>query len=160
MRHVRLFLLALLFQATWFITSAVAAPQKPVAFVPGILGSKLGDVVWGTALSLSNFAKLKRSPSGADSIKACGLVEKVSLLGPFWAVPQYDSILSTFRLGYVEGTSAFVFSYDWRQSNFDSANALQDFIERPPQLRSGNLDVVAHSMRGIVSRHNEGTTCV
>jgi pimeloyl-ACP methyl ester carboxylesterase len=136
---------------------ANAAPDRPVVFVPGILGSKLcqgNTVLWGTGLSLFNFDKLKvRVADGGIPITACGLITNISLLGPFWTIHQYDVLLSTLRtLGYTQNNTLFVFPYDWRLSNFDSAKSLQAFIDATPQLRGGTFDLVAHSMGGIVSR--------
>jgi pimeloyl-ACP methyl ester carboxylesterase len=127
-----------------------------VIFIPGILGSKLcqgNTTLWGIARSLSNFDKLEIRPGEPSTITSCGLVENISLLGPFWTIHQYDGIISALKdLEYVEGSNLFIFHYDWRLSNFDTAKALQAFIERTPQLRSGKFDLVAHSMGGIAAR--------
>jgi pimeloyl-ACP methyl ester carboxylesterase len=55
-------------------------------------------------------------------------------------------------LGYIEGRNLFIFHYDWRLSNFETAQSFQAFIETTPQLRGGKLDIVAHSMGGILTR--------
>jgi pimeloyl-ACP methyl ester carboxylesterase len=138
--------------------TVVAQPQRPVLFIPGILGSKLCQgttPVWGATgvSSLENFKDLELNPETGSSLVACGLVEKISLIGPFWTMHQYDDILETFAsLGYVKGSNLFVFDYDWRQSNYDSAKSLKSFIERTPQLHNQPFDVVTHSMGGLVAR--------
>src|SRR5262249_22174616 len=112
-------------------------------------------VLWGNALSLRNFESLElKGGASASGIKTCGLIKSINLLGPFWTVHQYDTILSTLHdLGYVEGTNLFVFPYDWRLSNFETAKALKKFIEEDQQeLRNGKFDIVAHSMGGLVTR--------
>jgi pimeloyl-ACP methyl ester carboxylesterase len=45
----------------------------------------------------------------------------------------------------------FAFPYDWRESNFASAKKLEDFVDTIPRLRSGNFNIVAHSMGGLVA---------
>jgi pimeloyl-ACP methyl ester carboxylesterase len=139
---------------------AASAPERPIIFIPGILGSKLcqgNTTLWGTARSLSNFDKLELKPGEPTLIKSCGLVENISLLGPFWTIHQYDRILSALHdLEFVEGSNLFIFDYDWRLSNYDTAKTLQGFIEgiikRNPQLGNKKFDLVAHSMGGIVAR--------
>jgi pimeloyl-ACP methyl ester carboxylesterase len=138
---------------------AVAQPQRPVIFIPGILGSRLCEnsvSLWGATGvgSLENFAKLELMPDGGGrTIASCGLVNSINLLGPFWVSHQYDDIMSEFdKLGYVNASTLFVFDYDWRKSNFETAKLLDSFIQSTPQLRNGNFDVVAHSMGGLVTR--------
>jgi pimeloyl-ACP methyl ester carboxylesterase len=137
--------------------ASAATPDRPVLFIPGILGTKLcknNEVVWGGLLSLYNFERLRLAPNPAENtIIPCGLIDRISILGPFWEVHQYDNILATFkRLGYRDQETLFVFPYDWRLSNFDTAQALRDFIASTPQLRDKEFDIVAHSMGGIVTR--------
>jgi hypothetical protein len=127
-----------------------------LSLVPGILGSKLcegRDVLWGSASSLSNFNKLEIRPNSAGpDISSCGLVDRISVLGPFWTIHEYDGLIKTLtKLGYKEGSSLFVFHYDWRLSNYDTAKTLQAFINRTPQLTNRKFDIVAHSMGGIAT---------
>ena len=50
----------------------------------------------------------------------------------------------------------YVFSYDWRQDNVESARRLHEFIERiredyaNPDLE---VDIIAHSMGGMITRY-------
>jgi pimeloyl-ACP methyl ester carboxylesterase len=144
-----------------------AEPKRPLVFVPGILGSKLcngGTVLWGDVKSLFNFAKLEiqQVPSSTVGIATCGpasggatncgLVERINLLGPFWAIHEYDGLIKTLeKLGYRQGSSLFVFCYDWRLSNYDTAKALQAFVARTPQLNNRKIDILAHSMGGYAT---------
>lgn len=136
--------------------SCTPCPSARSCSWPGILGTKLcegGSLIWGGINSLRHFARLRIQAGTADAITPCGLVDRISLLGPFWAIHQYDDILSTFKtLGYEEGKTLFVFPYDWRQSNFETAKALQTFVDGAPQLRNTQFDIVSHSMGGIVTR--------
>lgn len=129
----------------------------PVVFIPGILGSELvdqnGTKVWGPVISsLRNFHRLELPQDPAkNQIRASGLVNEVQFLGPF-KIDQYSGLLSTFRdLGYQEGRDLFLFPYDWRQSNFDTAAELRNFVRNKPALR-GHYRIVAHSMGGVVAR--------
>ena len=144
---------------------AASHPLRPLVFIPGILGSKLcdskGHVVWGNATSLTNLSSLSLAgPHPRTDISSCGVITEIQILGPIWAVHQYDGLLAILgQLGYREGENLFIFDYDWRLSNFDNAKRLATFIH---QKLPGNTpyDIVAHSMGGIIARiyiHDAGT---
>ncbi len=134
-----------------------AGPERPLVFIPGILGSRLvdasGRVVWGERNSLLNYTELELKPDVATPFQADGLVKAINVLGPFWTVHQYDSLLENLRkLGYVDGHTLFVFPYDWRQSNFDSASKFATYVNATPALRGAKFDVLMHSMGGLVGK--------
>lgn len=133
-------------------------PDRPVIVIPGILGTRLcertdGTVVWGSRWSLGNFARLAL-PAHYDIETLphvpCGLVRTVNILGP-WQVHQYDDLIKTLvDMGYKEQQNLFVFEYDWRLSNRYSARRLDSFIRQ--KIPAGDVDIVAHSMGGIVAK--------
>jgi triacylglycerol esterase/lipase EstA (alpha/beta hydrolase family) len=93
-------------------------------------------------------------PEQYDSQKlphvSCGLIDAVNLLGPF-KIHQYDDLLKTLSdLGYQKDRNLFLFDYDWRLSNRESAQKLNDFVNQ--KIPSGKLDLVTHSMGGIVAK--------
>ena len=124
--------------------SAMAQPKRPLVFILGILGSQLseadGRVVWGDRNSLLNFGELEIGPNG--SIKALhpdGLVQGINVLGQFWVIYQYGGLLDMLhKLGYVDNQTLFTFPYDWRASNFDTAQAFGAFVDRIPTLEPAN----------------------
>jgi pimeloyl-ACP methyl ester carboxylesterase len=139
--------------------AAFAKPYRPAIFIPGILGSVLekeGRVLWGEQQSLFTFSELalplnERTDSYKSSIKATRAINNIAILGAF-KIHQYDSLYATLgEIGYIEGSNLFSFPYDWRQSNFESAAALSQFIEAIPAL-DGEFDIIAHSMGGLVAR--------
>lgn len=86
--------------ATLFAFSAQCAVQRPVVFVPGILGTKLCNnqgVVWGGVSSYSNVSQLDTLLLPPRPLHTCGLIDRVDILGPFFAIHQYDSLLATFK---------------------------------------------------------------
>src|SRR4029078_1803506 len=105
---------ALAFTLAISIGAARAAPDRrpdrPVVFIPGMVGSKIcerasGKVIWGDRGSLFNFAQLEL-PVAYDPDKlphtACGIIHSVAILGP-WRVHQYDDLFSTLeKLGFVQ----------------------------------------------------------
>jgi hypothetical protein len=131
--------------------SAAAKPQRPLIFIPGILGSVLSDsqgVVWGNRYSFVNFAKLELpidQSAHKTQLHAPGLIESIQILGP-WKVHQYDGLLKALsEIGYVEGKDLFVFAYDWRRSNFDTARDLESFIKHTKNLDGKEFDLLCHS---------------
>lgn len=100
--------------------------KNPIIFVPGIFGS-LGDcIIPGTGdldFGLAEFA--------------------------------YRPIINILKeMGYEEDKNLFIAYYDWTKSNLDSArNYLIPTIEKAKKAtHSHKVDIISHSMGGIVSR--------
>jgi hypothetical protein len=156
-RVSRLFLVTV-FSFAFLTNGVLAEPDRPVIVIPGLLGSKLcertsGKLVWGTKWSLSNFSELalpfNYDPNNLPHVP-CGLIEAVNILGP-WQIHQYDDLVKTLEgLGYQNGKNLFLFDYDWRLTSRQSARRLDDFIQK--YVPSGKVDVVAHSMGGLIAK--------
>ena len=134
------------------------APERPLVFVPGLLGSMLcrpgpqGEqvVVWGTVEAMGQFPTLALDPA-ANDIEPCGLIREISFLGIFSQTVYGPFIDRLEKAGYREGETLFIFDYDWRLSVFDNARRLADLIdEKIPG--AGAIDIVAHSMGGLIAR--------
>jgi pimeloyl-ACP methyl ester carboxylesterase len=152
------------------------ADTTPVIVIPGVFGSKLrerttGIEVWpGTArmILFGDYRDLgldfDRSTLAVrpDDLEAFGITD--AALGQDF----YGRIIATLRDfgGYVRGTPGvpavpgerryYVYAYDWRQDNVESARGLDRLIETlrrdygDPKLR---VDIVAHSMGGLIARY-------
>ena len=148
----------------------------PVIVIPGVFGSRLRDrtsgvEVWpGTArmILFDDYRHLAldfdRTTLAVrpDNLEAFGVTD--AALGQDF----YGKIIATLRDfgGYVRGTPGvppapgerryYVYAYDWRQDNVDSARGLDRLIEAlrrdyaDPKLR---VDIVAHSMGGLIARY-------
>ncbi|MFZ1719893.1 MAG: alpha/beta hydrolase, partial [Candidatus Moraniibacteriota bacterium] len=66
----------------------------------------------------------------------------------------YDPLMRTLDdNGYEKDTDLFVFPYEWRKSNVETAKLLQARIEEiQTQTKWPRVDIVAHSMGGLVAR--------
>lgn len=134
-----------------------AEPARPLIFLPGILGSRLvekqtGDLVWGGRASYINFRNmaLPRDESKIR-LRPDGVIESIPIVWPF-KIKQYDRLLEVLReIGYKENENLFVFSYDWRRSNFETARLLEEFVQKRTALKTGQFDLLGHSMGGLVS---------
>lgn len=148
----------------------------PVIVIPGILGSRLTDSASGREVWPGPWYKLLTSeyPELAleidpdtleplpSSLVASGITE--GALGRDF----YGQLLRTLEHygGYAQAVPGeavetlerryYVFAYDWRQDNVRAAAALDDLIEQirrdygKPDLK---VDIVAHSMGGLIARY-------
>ena len=66
----------------------------------------------------------------------------------------YDNLVKTLEYnGYVASSTIFTFGYDWRNSNVDTAVLLKNKIDEIKNIcKCEKVDVVAHSMGGLVAR--------
>lgn len=71
----------------------------------------------------------------------------------------YDELVETLdESGYTPDTDLFLFPYEWRASNVATAKALQTRINQiKAQVKWPRVDIVAHSMGGLVAREYIGT---
>ncbi len=159
-----------------YATDSAVDGQPPVIVIPGILGSRLrerdsGREVWpGSPLQLlfgdRRRLALKIDPSTLepvdDGIEAYGIFDQ--LLGSDY----YGNLLKTLdTYGHFRRTQPgtavrdkrrryYVFAYDWRQDNVLTARKLDALIE---QIRADygdadlRVDIVAHSMGGLITRY-------
>lgn len=152
--------------------------KRPIVVIPGILGSELidektGEVAWPSAVrSVAAGLTLPLSPDLAanrDSLYAKRIVSSVKLARFVPGVYVYRGLLDALRQfgGYVEGDwnnpapegdrdTFYVFAYDWRRDNVESARELVRRLEdlkrklNRPDLK---FNIVAHSMGGLVARY-------
>jgi pimeloyl-ACP methyl ester carboxylesterase len=165
-----------------FERARVRRGKPPLIVIPGILGSQLrnrhtGEIVWPSAirsnvdgLSLPTTPNLEndRDDLVADEIVTTArLFPKLERFSP--EVLVYRELLGALKTyaGYREGSwdnpapgddadTYFVFAYDWRRDNVETARLLVGKIDElkrklnRPDLR---FNVVAHSMGGLVARY-------
>lgn len=158
-----------------YATGMETAQAPPVIIVPGILGSRLrhrttGRELWPGSLlnvlvsarSLALDIDPKTLEPREDDIEAYDLFR--GLLGADF----YGAIIDTLEHqgGYVRGQLGhpalagarryYIFPYDWRQDNVLTARKLDALIEQirrdyaDPNLK---VDIVAHSMGGLITRY-------
>lgn len=66
----------------------------------------------------------------------------------------YDNLVEALKEnGYAEGEALFLFPYEWRESNVETAKLLKAKIsEIQARAKWPKVDIVAHSMGGLVAR--------
>ncbi|MFN2455054.1 MAG: hypothetical protein ABR577_12620 [Pyrinomonadaceae bacterium] len=167
-----------------FAEARTQTGKRPLIIVPGILGSELvnrktGEVVWPSAFrSVDDGLSLPVSPhlaANRDGLVARKIIDAAKVVNTVRfarLVPEvfvYRQLLDALRDygGYREGDwknpaeggdrdTFYVFAYDWRRDNVESARELYRRIEalkqklNQPDLR---FNIVAHSMGGLVARY-------
>lgn len=176
-RRIALVALVALIAMSASIHSAKSAnlpsPKRPLVFVPGIIGSELwvrNARVWGGLSDITHLDKLEIAGGPRDveplqtcsesdlndnlKRQTCGPIEGFSTLPPF-SVDQYASLFNFLEnMGYKRsgpGRNLFVFAYDWRRSNFQTADDFRHFVDSEPGLAGKQFDILAHSMGGLVA---------
>ncbi|HSW14622.1 MAG TPA: hypothetical protein VLI06_17390 [Solimonas sp.] len=155
---------------------STGSAQPPVIVIPGILGSRLrhrgsGEEIWPGPLwrvALGDQAQLalqidpRTLEPLADDIEPHALFEGAAgrdFYGALIRTLAQDGGFSLTQAGTpVRGRARryYLFPYDWRQDNVLSARRLDALIEQirrdhgDPKLR---VDIVAHSMGGLITRY-------
>lgn len=150
--------LAVLMLAISVARPADAQTRVPVIFLPGIGGSILAEKAnpqkvyfGGVKQAMDQFAKLELPiDRSKDKLISTDILRSAQLARGTY-VDQYNLMVNRLTaLGYREGTDLFLFHYDWRRSNFDSADKLRQFIA-DKGLAGKPIDLIGHSMGGLVS---------
>ena len=159
-----------------YATQAGNPDQPPVVIIHGALGSRLWDPVAGeehwpgslgeVAFSDYRSLRLEIDPDTLEPMRP--ELEVSGVTSSIGGVDFYGRILSTLEEagGYTSaetGTPAeqgenryYVFLYDWRLDNVDTARRLDAFIAKiredysDPDLK---VDIIAHSMGGMITRY-------
>jgi pimeloyl-ACP methyl ester carboxylesterase len=172
------FALSLILLASQFAWAQTTG-KRPIIVIPGITGSQLvnretGKTVWFTfsfSRDETDDLRLPMSPNlkqNTDSLVPKDIIRKVELPGILKILPDigiYGEGLDAIKeKGYTEGDwdkpqasdVYYVFAYDWRRDNVESAQLLISKIEalkakiNRPDLK---FNIVAHSMGGLIARY-------
>ena len=178
----KLFIFSLFLIAASAVRSTGQEPvntgKAPIIIIPGLTGSdlynsKTGEQVWFKPVrAKDDDLRLPISPNLArnrDSLVARDIMREVKIVSFLPEIEVYEKLISSLeaRGGYKEGKwdapakdgdkdTFYVFPYDWRRDNVESARLLIRRIEAlkrklgKPQLK---FNVVAHSMGGLLARY-------
>lgn len=161
-----------------FAQARLQKGKRPIIVIPGILGSELlhqdtGKLAWPAIFRASPYnLVLPTSPdldANRDKLRPGKIIEGLKFARILPEVYVYRGLLDALRQygGYQEGDwdnppangdadTFYVFSYDWRRDNVETARL---FIRRLESLKQKlnrpdlRFNIVAHSMGGIISRY-------
>ena len=149
--------------------------QPPVIVIPGLMGSELasdkhGEIWIGSVFDVL-FSDYRKSALAIDPdtlLPDPGDVRPTGITGKFAGRNFYQPIIETLeRFGGFEraragrpvdpnGRHYYVYAYDWRLDNVQSARGLSRLIEQirvdhgRPDMK---VDIIAHSMGGMIARY-------
>lgn len=151
---------------TYTVTVIVDKPiHDPVIIVPGIMGTELirdygdKDEIWPSVPKLvlsffDNYLRDLELLSGGEKnldypMKVGDIIRDTPTSNIFKGLISYLTTTGE----YIEGVDLFVFPYDWRLSNEESAVLLKEKINQVLSYTGKEkVDIVAHSMGGLVSK--------
>lgn len=159
-----------------FLESKMVTDQPPVIFIHGVLGSKLRDKKtkvegWFSSpwnILFDEFRHLAFEIDPETLAPKENIYEAYELAGDIIGKDFYGNIIKTLtenggykhaELGQKINTrqkNLYTFIYDWRQDNVISAGQLADMVDQirkdygDPDLK---VDIVAHSMGGLITRY-------
>jgi pimeloyl-ACP methyl ester carboxylesterase len=161
------------------LPAAKRTPKPPLILIPGILGSELINGKTGVRLWPELFPKDVAAlhlpiatidfTQNCDDVVAARVIESAQLISFLPELGVYGALLEAlekyggYRRGDIDNPAAdggqdtfYLFAYDWRRDNVESARKLAAKIANlkqrlnQPDLR---FDLVAHSMGGLVARY-------
>lgn len=156
------------------VASAQTNGKRPIIVIPGVTGSQLVNIETNK-IAWFKFAQVEdddlRLPMSTnlrqnrDKLVPGDILREVKLPSVLPDVSVYQDVLTTLeQRGYTEAKwdnpqaadAFYVFAYDWRRDNVESAQELIRKIEAvKAKLKNSDLkfDVVAHSMGGLIARY-------
>ncbi|HKB07008.1 MAG TPA: hypothetical protein VKF61_01875 [Candidatus Polarisedimenticolia bacterium] len=153
---------------------AAALPRNPVIVIHGFIGSKLmnrhtQESVWGRVMNALFRGKpddlslpIDRLPlsENRDDLVPYAICESILGVKFYGAILQALREVGGYQLGDINnpgpGDTAFIYYYDWRRDNTESAIGLGRAIRKiKARLKAPNLrfDIVAHSMGGYLAEY-------
>lgn len=131
--------------------------HEPVILIPGILGSELkkgNELLWldlpRTVMDVFgdtflDSLQMKTDGSSASDISVSDVLREKD------GFHYFDKLISDLSAkGYQENTDLFVFPYDWRLDNKINSELLGSKINKITDVSNSQVNIVAHSMGGLV----------
>lgn len=134
--------------------------MRPKLFIPGIKGSQLidsdGSLRWvgcrqilglGSSIGLPLIWEGERQQQ--DGLRPGCLIDRVSLVPGLIGKPVYGPWLRYARRQW--GSAWHEFAYDWRRDNNETLRQFIDVVGKLARSTGDRVDVVAHSMGGLIT---------
>ena len=142
------------------LNTPVEKATAPVVFVPGVKASLLIDPTQGNRkvwVDAKTFLITEKSDDISlpidfdddgqqlgDHLKPGGVLHNLHVVGGLPKVPIYSPGLEYMRKE--KKKKVFEFSYDWRRSNNETADKLQEYIEIQYKSTGKKIQMLCHSM--------------
>ena len=132
----------------------VRADRPAIVLVPGMTGSRLcdadGTLLWGDSARLvrpwDGGARLALPLDGSrDALRPCGAIRDMRVAQ--WRKDIYGGLIDFLR---ANGENVYVFDYDWRRDNVESARLLAATLER---IGNPHVRLICQSNGGYICRY-------
>ncbi len=139
----------------------MTADDRPILFVPGVLGTTLVDaarprlVTWGSALGLLRSSAAPMPPEGLDSLLPGDVLWRFVVVPGLFSVAVYEDLaLSLETIGYRRARLAeptcprglYGLAHDWRRDIVVGARAIEQAIEHlKTRLGVSRVHLLGHS---------------
>ena len=151
-----------------YSTAYMNETGAPLIVIPGIMGSTLVDAsgkeIWPVSVNNLAFTRYDELvPNANDGVRAGRLFDEmagIDFYGNLVSVLESAGKYRQASLGQTVTDKSqrrlYVFTYDWRKSNFEAVDGLHALIEqirrdyRDPGLK---VDIIAHSNGGLIARY-------
>lgn len=151
-----------------YSTAYMNETGAPLIVIPGIMGSALVDAsgkeVWPVSVNNLAFTRYDQLvPDDADGIQPGRLFDEMAgidfygnLVSMLEKAGKYRQSRPGLSVTDKSQRRLYVFTYDWRKSNFTAVNRLHELIEQirrdygDPALK---VDIIAHSNGGLIARY-------
>jgi len=145
----------------WLEPPSDEPERNPVIIIPGITGTELykgDDLIWPDLNQmfsdindqfLTDNLSLNEQGYSIEDISTGEVVKKM-LDVPILNVDIFDDLINELNeVGYEENQKYFFFPYDWRLNLETTKDLLNQKIEEL-KLQTGKVDIIAHSMGGLL----------
>ncbi len=138
--------------------------RRTIIFIPGFKGSTLlnseGTLIWpnfikaqfNRTISLSNDLP-NIHIENAIHYESADIVESVTILPGLYKYPIYAKFIKALKKTVSPNMRLVVFHYDWRQDLMLTIAKLQTLIEKIAQDDGGQIDIISHSMGGLIASY-------
>jgi pimeloyl-ACP methyl ester carboxylesterase len=138
--------------------------KNTLIFIPGFKGSVLSDqegrFIWPNfwRAQFDKSTSLSNHLPGIDvrnplRFKSSDVVQSVSILPSVFKVNIYSQMIKALKQRLPKDTEVILFHYDWRQDLMTTAPRLKALIMRVLRERGGSIDIVGHSMGGLIASY-------
>lgn len=133
-----------------------------IILIPGFKGSVLrmtnGLVIWPNLIKAHFGEKLslalplpKENPENTIHLKSDDIVRDVKIISDFLKQDVYGYFLSSLRQHVPSNIEIIPFHYDWREELEEPITRLNELIEKLSQNQQGPIDLISHSMGGLIT---------
>ena len=138
--------------------------NNTIIFVPGFKGSTLvnqeGTLIWPNLIraQFNHTTSLSNDPASTNIqhyflYESADIVKTVTVLPGLYKRNIYSNFVNSIKKNISVDTELILFHYDWRQDLMILVNKLKSLIETISKNKEGKIDIICHSMGGLITNY-------